>query len=338
MTAIIDRLADVLQVWLRRTGAILCYHGMTSLGVPASGSLHLPATDFAATLELLHNTWTTVPLEELVRRHEDGRTTKGLVAITFDDAYATILGVAADLIAQETIPITVFPVGGALTSGSRFWWDRVDDVFPSLAPARWRQFEDACGLPEAYRRGQPSALGPLRPLRQWILAGFHGRWPQALSSELEELEREAQRSTVQRSMSVAELTALAARAPIYVGVHTVTHPVLPFLSDAEVEREIMQCFDLISERCPNPVPILAVPYGLADARTVKLARACGMISSLSLAGSALRSETSVEWLPRICLSAGVSRWKLNLRLAGATGRPWFSRTEPHFPALPSATT
>ncbi len=321
-----------------RTGAILCLHGVNSSDAPSQGTLHVARNQFVATLALLKEAYSIVHVDEIVRRHRDGRDTRGLLAITFDDAYATVLAVQ-DVLEQEHIPITIFPVGDAVVAGSRFWWDRIDELFPHLQQERWGRFEAVCGVPEEYYRGQPVSFGPLRPLRQWILANFQGRWPESLAPYLEELESEAGRSTTQRSMTLGEIEQLAGRVPVQVGVHTLSHPVLPLLPDAEVRHEIAECFDLITERCTNAVPILAVPYGLADERTVRLAGTVGMISSLSLRGRLLRTGTAPEWLPRFCLSNGIPTWKLKLRLAGAIGgmaAPWSGETT-EYPDLPSAT-
>lgn len=331
------------QVALRvvgRTGAILCFHGITASSDSLSaGTLHVGPKLFVAILALLREEYTVIPLQEIIRRQHDGRNTKGLLAITFDDAYATVLAVQ-DVLEHEQIPITVFLVGDAVVSGSRFWWDRVDDVFPYLPQQRWSQFESVCGMPEEYRQGQPGALGPLRPLRQWILRRFQGRWPACLVPYLEELESEAGRCTRQRSMTFGEIEQLARRVPVQIGAHTLSHPVLPLLPDDEVRHEIADCLDLVKQRCPNAVPILAMPYGLGDERTVRLARTVGVTSSLSLGGKSLPTRASAEWLPRVCLSASTSTWKLKLRLAGVVDgmeSVWRGQgTE--YPDLPSATT
>jgi peptidoglycan/xylan/chitin deacetylase (PgdA/CDA1 family) len=171
-----------------------------------------------------------------------------------------------------------------------------------------------------------------------MLAGYQGRWPARLTPHLAELEREVQCATAQRSMTWAEIDQLGREAELHVGVHTLSHPVLPFLPDDEVRQEIAECFARISEQTRNPVPILAVPYGLGDARVTRLARASGMLGSLSLSGTPLRRATSSDWLPRICMSRGVPTWRLKLRLAGGIDSRWRQADGDVFPDLPSACT
>ena len=63
-----------------------------------------------------------------------GRSTAGLIAVTFDDAYAAVLTELKDFISRTAVPIAVFAVTDAAMTGSTYWWDRVDDLFPRVTP------------------------------------------------------------------------------------------------------------------------------------------------------------------------------------------------------------
>ena len=333
-TSLLDLLSGAALRLLGRSGAVLCYHGLTTPTLPGAGSLHVPGDALLESVDALSSLYTIVPLSDLLERRRAGRSTEGLLALTFDDAYASILTASEALAALQT-PITVFPVGQTMTADGLFWWDRVDDLFAASSHSRWRTFEDRCGLPDAFRTGQPPEYGPLRPFRQWMLAEHKGRWPERLTPLLDELEHELERQTVQRPMTLPELNALGRRLPLEVGVHTMTHPVLPLLPDIEVQREIADAYALIQEMCPNATPVLAVPFGLGDARVVRIATTAGMRASLSLAGVTLRHNPPVDWLPRICLSTDLPAWKLRLQLTGQFGG---RADHQRFPDLPSPTT
>lgn len=321
-------------------GAILCFHGVTSPALPAESEVHVSPAAFSALIEAARHMGQLVPLRDLVHRHLAGRSTAGLIAVTVDDAYASLLGEVADYVAREAIPLTVFAVTEAGAVGAFYWWDRIDDLFPRVPPHRWREFEDACGLTDDYRRGQPARYGPLRPLRQWVLAAHWGRWPTALEPMLQRLENEIGMQTVQRSMTFEELSRFAALPSVDVGVHTVSHPVLPLLPDGDLHREISRGYQVLRERFTNAVPILAVPFGLFDRRTVVAARRVGMTASLTLAGTTLRRHAGRDDLPRYCVCRQDGGTKLRARLTGlfAPGRWWWRASTPRYPALPSATT
>jgi len=195
------------------------------------------------------------------------------------------------------------------------------------------------GLPPEYRNGQPAEYGPLRPLRQWVLAEHKGRWLGELDRLLGQLERERGIRTVQRPMTFAELASFASLPSVTLGVHTVSHPVLPLLDDHELEHEIVACHDALRERFTNVVPILAIPFGLFDDRTVRIARKAGMTTSLTLAGTALAQRGSGDDLPRFCVTRSQTALKLQLRLSGVLARIRRERAaQSRYPALPSATT
>lgn len=280
-----------------------------------------------------------MPLRELVTRHVSGETTDGLLALTADDAYASWQA-AAPYLSREAIPLTVFAVSDALATGSSFWWDRCEELACSASPGRWRQFEDDCGLPEAYRRGQPADGGPMRPLRQWTLAEHAGRWPGALEGPLARLEGELGRRTPQRSMTEAELSAFAAHSGAEIGVHTATHAALPFLSDDEVITDIRRGYDDLRVHFPAVVPYLAIPFGLFDSRTAGLAARAGMTVSLTLEGHPLDRRHAAEMgVPRHCVvreqGPGVLSLKAS-RLARFLWRSEGDRANP-YPVLPSPT-
>src|SRR5690349_12643129 len=117
---------------LPTAGAILCFHSLTTTRLPAEGIVHLPLAAFKRIIAAVRQVAEIVPLADLVRRHLDGRSTSGLVAVTFDDAYASLLTEAEDFLGRAAIPVTVFVVTNAASTGARYWWDRIDEVFPHV--------------------------------------------------------------------------------------------------------------------------------------------------------------------------------------------------------------
>ena len=324
----------------RTGGAVLCFHSVTTPALPAEGAAHVPVDTFTALIGAARLFGEIVPLSELVRRHREGRNTSGMIAVTFDDAYAALRTELSDVIARQAIPITVFVVADAAATGARFWWDRVDDSFTRVAADRWRSFETACGLGDEYRQGQPREYGPLRPLRQWLLATHAGRWPRHLDATLDALEREAGWQTLHRSMNFDELSEFASQPWVEIGVHTVSHPVLPLLSDHELAHEIAASYDALRERFTTGiVPILAVPFGLYDERTIRTARAAGMLASLTLGGVTLNGGTSNDAIPRFCIDTAATSVRLGMRLLGVRDlvRSWSGTGAAPYPDLPSPT-
>ena len=334
----IERAASLIYRRLSSAGSILCFHDVAAAGLRSANDVHVPFEHFSQILDAVRDAGELVALSELVERHLARRSTAGLVALTFDDAYAGLVSIV-DLVEHQSVPVSIFAVSSAARDGDRFWWDRVDTVHRRTSPERWRTFEDELGLPEDYRRGQPPSLGALRPLRQWVLSKHLGRWPNELEPTLARLEHETGAYCSERSMTFEELAAFAARGPVEIGVHTRSHPVLPFLEDEKLNQEVDGCYRDLRDRFENVIPVLAIPFGLCDERTIRLARGAGMTASLTLAPETLSRSAGKDWLPRFCMSASEPTWKLRIRLSGAA-EPWqrLIGRALAYPDLPSATT
>jgi peptidoglycan/xylan/chitin deacetylase (PgdA/CDA1 family) len=320
-------------------GAILCFHGIDTDRVQSASSMHVRIEQFEAMLEQVRPLATFVPLRELLGRHLSGRSTAGMVALTADDAYASWLE-AEPVLGRGRIPLTLFAVSSALSTGQTFWWDRIEDAGALARADRWARFEDACGLPESYRTGHPASEGRTRPLRQWTLAEQGGRWPEALEPVLAELESDLGAGTSQRSMTVAELAGFLERTGSEVGVHTRSHAALPFLPDTEVIREISEGYEELRHHFPGALACLAIPFGLYDARVLRLAAEAGMASSLTLAGTPLGPALPDRGVPRLCVVREHAPGVLAFKVSSAgrlVGRLRGERSEV-YPVLPSATT
>lgn len=321
--------------------AILCYHAVTASDCPSHSVANVPLEEITRSLEHLRRDREIVPLSELLQRHRSGRSIAGLAAVSFDDAYLSLGQRLVPWLRQHSVPCSIFVTNMATATGQRFWWDRVDDAFPNVSPQRWRAFENQVGLSQDYRDGQPREFGPLRPLRQFMLAQHKGRWPKHLVAALADVEQAAGVVTTQRPMTYTELEAIADWDGIEIGVHTHTHPVLPLLNDEDMLADMRQSFDDLRARFKRVIPVLAVPFGLFDARTLRLARQAGMMSSLTLANRLLDSQDDLAACPRLSMTRGTPLWKQRMRWSGVTGlvRSLINSGQSvseEFPALPSS--
>ncbi len=74
-----------------------------------------------------------------------------------------------------------------------------------------------------------------------------------------------------------------------VGSHTLSHPLLPNLSSAELARELELSRAWIAERLDR-CETIAYPYGRADERVVAAAEKAGYLSACILTGAHLVDE------------------------------------------------
>ncbi len=319
-----------------RSGAILCYHGI------ATGQLRSPVhhtvDELEAAVGVARDLGKVVPLSDFLRIHQSGKSTAGLFAITFDDAYLSLQASAAFL-RREQVPVTVFAVSDALDEGRAFWWDRLAAVLERLAPAQTAALGDSWGIP-AWFRNQWS--GPDFPpgwaLRQWVVARYAGRWPDELEGTLRELERPAELAPIDRSMTWSELSDFAATGAVEIGVHTRSHAALPLLAIAEQREEIAGCYEALRDHFDVTTAVLAAPFGLFNGDTIAVTRASGLAACLGLGDRTLRYGGGTGALPRFCMMHPQSRARLAPRFSGVFDqiRAWRGKGDAEVPVLPSA--
>ena len=311
------RLVEGLSRRFAGSSCILCYHGIADSWAGTSPA-HVAVTELLEATELCREFGEIVPLQDLVSRPSLPRSDKPLFALTFDDAYHSLLDAVA-LLERRAIPLTIFATTGALARGAAYWWDRIERAGSGLGPEQWQAFLDAVGC-RTTTPGVREGVPPGERLRDWILETWNGRWPTQLEPQLDALERSSGTATFQRSMTWDELASVSRLGNVEVGVHTVSHPSLPTLTPEEQAREIRASYEALSERSLPLRPFLAVPYGLYDETTLHAARSVGMQATLLLNNRTLRRNPGNGVFNRLSMTRGIPRWKQALRLAGVVER------------------
>jgi peptidoglycan/xylan/chitin deacetylase (PgdA/CDA1 family) len=87
---------------------------------------------------------------------------------------------------------------------------------------------------------------------------------------------------------------------VEIGSHTVNHPHLPRLSDAEINNELADSRSRLEEGLGRPCNFLAYPYGEHDERVRAAARRVGYAGAFALANTAPRLRDPYA-LPRVDL-------------------------------------
>jgi len=91
------------------------------------------------------------------------------------------------------------------------------------------------------------------------------------------------------TMDWGELRALADRG-VEIGSHTVSHPHLPRLSDAEIEQELADSRGRLEDGLGRPCRLLAYPYGEHDERVRAAAARVGYAAAFALASTAISRD------------------------------------------------
>jgi peptidoglycan/xylan/chitin deacetylase (PgdA/CDA1 family) len=131
--------------WNRRRVVFLCYHGVTKRSHRSSADpkgLHVNHRRFAAQLDFLLKRYHIISLNDYLLARRDGRRLPDYsLLLTFDDGFRNFLTAAAPLLAERSIPATVFLITGNAddrgdTELGSTWTEEDDSRYLSWGEAR----------------------------------------------------------------------------------------------------------------------------------------------------------------------------------------------------------
>lgn len=205
------------------------------------------------------------------------------LVVTFDDGHFDNYTNAFPVLKSLGVPATIFLSTAYIDSPhTPFWFDRVAQLF-FHAPAgqmalRELEYTATLGTTQTRRHETGQLLRRLK--REPNVRRL------AVLDELEALLAQhvpAGKAPRRSAMTWDEVRKMAS-AGIEFGSHTVTHPILSRLDDAEVLRELSDSRERIRSQTGRPTDTVAYPVGKADAyddRTIQAAKACGYRIGLS---------------------------------------------------------
>jgi peptidoglycan/xylan/chitin deacetylase (PgdA/CDA1 family) len=273
----------------------------------AVGPGALPVAALERHLAWLRSGFDLVPLASIVEALESGRAFTGSeVALTFDDGLRCHAEVVAPLLAAHDVPATFFVCPGLVESGAWLWNQEARARLAGLdagARTRW-----------AARAGEP-ALGPeVEAAVAWLKTLASGRRDAALAALREAtpaFERAAQDEAVNGPMSAEALRALDP-ARVAVGSHTLSHPILPTLDDATLEREVAEGRRRLEALTGRSADLFCYPNGAQDERV----RACvgrHHRAAVTTEPGVVRAGTDPLRIPRVGVEDRVatSAWRMS---------------------------
>jgi peptidoglycan/xylan/chitin deacetylase (PgdA/CDA1 family) len=278
----------------KRGLSILIYHRV----LPSKDELfpgEVDRQEFSDQMALLKSRFNVLPLAQAVAMAKRGSLPPRAAAITFDDGYADNAEVALPVLREYSLPATFFVASGFL-NGGRMWNDSVIELV-RRAP---NDVLDASAL----------GLGvhPLRTVheRQRAIPALIGQLKYLpMAERLEKVGRLAALADCalpdDLMMTTAQVRALRA-AGMDIGAHTVNHPILARLPDAEAREEIAQGKLALEDILGEKVCLFAYPNGKPGEdylpQHVTMARDLRFEGAVSTAWGASRGEPDPFQLPR----------------------------------------
>ena len=276
--------------------AIVCHHRIGNGGVPYYSNFS-PAA-FEAQIRFLRKHYRLLSMDEVCRELDEEREASQAVAVTFDDGYRDLYTQAFPILRRYGVPATVYLTAAAIESEEISWYDR---IFVAAMTTRRRYLTVGGDRPRTFALSSResrifAATEIVRTLR-----GYPNHARIAACKALEQ-EAELHCSELKDRMLTWPQIREMQKAGISFGAHTMTHPVVGQLSDAERQQELVQSRKLLEDRLQTPVQHFAYPFGTAsdiDDRSPLLMSNFGYRSAVSTIWGVNTSTTNRYLLRRI---------------------------------------
>jgi peptidoglycan/xylan/chitin deacetylase (PgdA/CDA1 family) len=278
-------------------GRIVMYHG-----VPPEG-----AQTLAAQLRYLMRHFKVVPLETLVNRlANDGRPNANEIVLTFDDGLRNNLTVVYPILRELQAPATFFVCPALIKDGAWLWNHEMRCRLQTLSAPALAEMRMRLLAPGTSVDGIVEWMKTLRlPRRQQCEALVRQATPDFRPTPKQQADFDM--------MNWDELLSLDPRL-ITVGSHTMTHPILPTLSDQEIELELLDSRHCLEQRLQRPVDFFCYPNGSYDKRAYQLVKKTYRAAVTTESGMVDgRENFDLHRLPRIpsAESAALTAWRLH---------------------------
>ena len=297
----------------RERPVILSYHRVARLAHDP-WQLAVWPERFAEQISALVQLRRVVPLRWLAAELSQGRAPKRVAAVTFDDGYADFLAESRPILERYECPGTIFLVTGAIGKSCAFWWDELSRIVleTPLLPTeleieiagrvyRWRNDGRLIGFAEDGASDSPALAR--KQLHDELYRLLRPLEPESRSELLMRLCNwagiEIGTASAHRPLTAAEVRRLAEPGFVDIGAHTVTHPALSLLGEADQRSEIAgsraACEDLIGE----PIHTFAYPFGDFNDTSAACVRDAGFACACATHPGRVSKQSDPMRLPRI---------------------------------------
>lgn len=262
--------------WLGRKNAkVLLYHDCAEAESPYLADLDCTTSPakFADHLDYLQRYHTVVPLETLV----EGKAPDGAVAITFDDGYRSVYENAFPMLRDKNYPATLYLIADVVGNDDMVWVNELNFVLRA---------EPALAREVIGRYFEISENGSPLDIISYCRMNYHADKMKSLVRELRiRTGRPVEQHALEAQLyvdweQVAEMEANG----ITFGNHTLTHPNMERLSEAEQRHEILEAHAKLARKL-RKVHSFAHPFGHRGSKAAEIAKQAGSICSVEVGGA-----------------------------------------------------
>ena len=274
--------------------AVFCYHQVLEAPDPFRAG-EPTAAEFARDVELIDTVFSVLPFGEAATRLSTNTLPKRAACVTFDDGYENNHSLAAPILEKAGVPATFFVTGGAIDDGVM----RNDLVIEAVASSGGSpKLADEYAFLERPKAGASPSDIVSTLLQQLKYRPMDERWEIARRLYSDNVGNELPRLMMTRDQ-VADLTTRG----FEVGGHTINHPILKELSDAEASEEIHACSEWVRSVTGSLPKTFAYPNGRPgvdfEEKHVKMVDEAGFSAAASTDWALARAGTNPLSVPRV---------------------------------------
>jgi peptidoglycan/xylan/chitin deacetylase (PgdA/CDA1 family) len=222
--------------------------------------------------------------------------------MTFDDGYADNAGDARSILAAARLPATFFVTAGRVGQRGEVWWDRLEQILAGCRTSASAIEIDIGGRTLWADIRSPAARERAHLALFWRLRLMP---PAMIDRVLDDVEDQLGVQSVAREayrwMDVDELRALASSEGVDIGAHSLTHPFLATLGEADQWREIDGSRQSLEHLLGSRVAFFSYPYGgpgAFDEITTRLVRSAGYTIACTATGGIAHLQRDPLQVPR----------------------------------------
>lgn len=246
-------------------------------------------------MRLLSKYFNVLPLNDAVRKLDDGTLPARAVCVTFDDGYADNIEVALPILKKTAVPATIF-ITSSYLDGGRMWNDTVREAVRRISGDSLDLTKYGLGTHDL---GTTDAR--IACIRQLINELKHA--PSNIRLEhADTIASYAEDALPNNLMLNSNQVRQLHNEGITIGAHTATHPILACIDNQEARNEIKEGRRHLETLIGNSVTLFAYPNGRPGndylPEHVEIVRELGFKAAVSTVWGVSTQQTNRWELPR----------------------------------------
>jgi peptidoglycan/xylan/chitin deacetylase (PgdA/CDA1 family) len=226
-------------------------------------------------MRLLRHYFTPLSLDDALHHLQHNTLPANAVCVTFDDGYLNNLTVAQPILAKYSIPATVYVATG-FSQGINMWNDRLIHLFANQQTQQLQLDDDKVQLGD-YADRRNKAAHWLKKLKYLPIA-------QRLEKVAQYYRQNNAKEQAPLMMAPEQIKQLS-DSGVTIGAHTVNHPILKVMSEAQQRDEIIQSKQQLEKWLSKSVCHFAYPNGVEgvdfDDTAISIVQQSGFVSAVA---------------------------------------------------------